>query len=299
MKRFLFSVILLIIAQISFAQELNISVQVITNQVQNVDKKVFETMRLGITEFMNNTKWTNDVYKNTEKLDATILINISKAISQTEFEASIQVESTRPVYKASYTTTLLNYNDQNFKFKYVEFQPFEFNENSYTNNLTSVLAFYAYMIIGFDYDSFSLNGGLPYFQKAQTVVNNAQNGGESGWKAFEDRRNRYWMVEQTLNPAYKPLREAFYKYHLQGLDMMHKDPDKGKNAILESLELIKKVYTDFPTLFIMQIFFNAKSAELINIFSQGSSEEKQKAFELLSKIDPANTNKYSKIVSGK
>lgn len=281
------------------AQELIVNVQVISNQVANVDKKVFETLKQNITEFMNNTKWTNDVFKNNEKIEVTLLINIQKAISQTEFDATIQVESVRPVYKSGYTTTLLNYNDKDFHFKYVENQPFEFNENTFTNNLTSTLAFYAYIIIGLDYDSFSLSGGMPYFQKAQAVVNNAGNSSDKGWKAFDDNKNRYWLAENLLNPAYKPMRECFYKYHIKGLDVMYSDVESGRKAIYQSLELIQTLYKSFPTLFIMQLFFNAKSVELINIYSQATAEEKNKTVQLLSVIDPANSSKYQKILTAK
>lgn len=295
--RFLYLIALLLVSSFSLrAQELNVTVEINSQQVQNVDKKIFATLRTAIMEFMNNTKWSTETYGNIEKIEATLLITIKKAVSQTEFEATCQVESRRPIYKTSYNSPVFNYLDENFNFKYVEYQAFEFNENSFTNNLASMCAFYAYVIIAFDNDTFSNMGGTPMFTKAQTVVTNAQNSADKGWRSFEGNstkyNNRFYVAENALNPAYKPLREAFYLYHFKGLDIMYQKPEEGRKSIYSALENIQKVYKSYPTLFFMTLFFNAKSDELVNIYSQATSEEKTNVVQLLSQVDPAKSNKY-------
>ncbi|MFH1005698.1 MAG: DUF4835 family protein [Bacteroidota bacterium] len=280
-----------------YSQELNCSVQVISPQFQNTaDKKIFQTLQQSIYEFMNNRKWTNDVFQIDERIECSIVITVTDKPSSDDFKGSIQVQARRPIFKTSYNSLLFNYNDNNLQFKYVEYQPMEFVESSFTSNLTSVLAFYAYMIIGLDYDSFSLEGGTPYFQKAQTVVTNAQNAAEKGWKSYEDTRNRYWLVENMLNQTFKPIRECMYKYHRMGFDMMVDDLTASRSTILTSLELLKKVHEGKPGSFNLQVFFLAKADEIVNLFSQGEAIEKTKVVTLLNEIDPGNSNKYNKIL---
>ena len=282
--------------QFSKSQELNITVQVITAQVQNVDKKIFETMKGAIRDFMNNTKWTQDEFVNHEKIEATLLINIKEVVSQTDFKATCQIETRRPVYKSSYSTNVLSFIDENFDFRYVEFQPFEFNGSTFNNDLTAMIAFYAHMIVGFDYDTFAPEGGTPYFQIAQSIVNNAQTSGNKGWsgvaKGGDKYNNRYWLVENTLNPAYKPIRAAIYQYHRKGMDVMWNKPEEGRKEIYESLLKIQSVFKIYPALFYNILFFNAKSDELVNVFSQAKADEKSNAVQLLSEIDAAKSNKY-------
>lgn len=287
----------ILFASPTIAQELNANVQVQAPQVANVDKRIFETMSTSIREFVNNTKWTSDQYKTQEKIECTILITINKAISISEFEGTIQIEGSRPVYKSTYNTTVFNTNDKDFAFKYVENQPFEFNDNTYSNNLTSIVSFYAYMILGYDYDSYSLSGGLPYFQKAQNVVNVAATGGGKGWKATDDTKNRYWLVENMLNTAYKPMHEAMYQYHIKGLDILQNNPEAARKAMTGAIELQRSVAKNFPALFGLQQFFNAKRPEIINVYSQATEDEKTKIIELLSGCDPANGNKYQAIIT--
>lgn len=279
------------------AQELKCNVQVLFDEVGGTDAHIFQTLKTGVFEFINNTKWTKDVFQDGERIECSILINIEKRLSVDQFEASIQVVSRRPVYKSSYNSVLLNQKDKEFQFNYAESDPFNYSENTFTSNLTSVLAYYVYMIIAYDYDSYSLNGGTPYFQKAQTIVTNAQNAQQTGWKAFEGTKNRYWLVDNVLSPNFAPIREAIYKYHRLGLDIMVNNKDAGKAAIIESLQLLQKVNKDRPSSFNMQVFFNAKADELVNIFSQGSTEEKIKAVNILSEINASNSNKYQKILS--
>ncbi|MCC6251805.1 MAG: DUF4835 family protein [Bacteroidia bacterium] len=279
----------------SWAQELNCSVKVLSPAIQGTDKNIFETLETSIKEFMNNTRWTNDNFKEEERIECNLTINVTKRNSVDEFEANIIVQSRRPVYKSSYFSNLINYQDNDFAFKYTPFQPFEFNENTYTNNLTSVLAFYAYIIIGLDYDSFSPEGGTPFYQKAQTIVNNAQNAPDKGWKAFEGSKNRYWIAENLSNPNFKALRMCMYNYHRMGLDLMTKDVELARKNIADALEGLMKVHNLQMGSFLMQLFFLAKADEIVNIFSVATPEVKNKLAPLLITIDPGNTSKFEKI----
>lgn len=281
-----------------FSQELNCTVQVLSPALQaSADKQIFQTLQQAIYEFMNSKKWTNDVFSQDERIECSIVITVTSKPAADQFVATVQVQSRRPVFKTSYNSLLLNYNDQNLTFSYTPSQPFEYTDNTYTSNLTSVLAFYAYYIIGLDYDSYSLEGGTPYFQKAQQVVTNAQNSPEKGWKSFEDTRNRYWLVENILNSTFQPLRECIYKYHRLGFDVMAEDLNGGRSAVIQSLDLAKKVFDNKPGSFNMQVFFLSKSDELVNLFSQlDQPADKQKMVDLLNQIDPANTTKYNKIL---
>lgn len=277
-------------------QELNCSVQVLSPQFQtSADKKIFETLQQSIFEFMNNRKWTNDVFQQDERIECSIVITISEKPSPDIFKGSIQVQARRPVYKSSYNSLIVNILDKTLSFKYVEYQPLEYVENTFSSNLTSILAYYAYIIIGTDYDTYSLGGGTPFFQKAQTIVANAQNSVDQGWKSSEDDRNRYWLVENILNAAYNPLRECLYRYHRLGFDVMSEDIASGRAVVLSSLELLKKVYETKPGNYNLTLFFLAKSDEIVNLFSLAEPAEKNKLLALVNEIDPANMVKYNKI----
>ena len=280
-----------------FAQELNCSVQILAPQLQNpTDKKIFQTLQQSIFEFMNNRKWTSDVFQQDERIECSIVITITDKPSSDDFRGSIQVQARRPVYKSSYNSLLLNILDKNFSFKYIEYQPLEFSESSFLSNLTSILAFYGNIIIGTDYDSFSLEGGTPYFQKAQTVVSNAQSVNEKGWKSFEDNQNRYWIIENLLNSTFKPLRECMYKYHRNGFDVMAEDLITGRASVLSSLELLKKVYESKPGSYSLQLFFLAKADEIVNLFTPADPAEQTKIMTLVNELDPDNNTKYNKIL---
>jgi hypothetical protein len=280
-------------------QELNCNVQVNSTQIQGSDKSIFDAMQKAIFEFINNRKWTNNVYKNSERIECSILINITEQVSTNHFKGTIQVQSRRPVYNTSYNTTLLNHLDKDFEFKFNEFDPLEYSETSYLANLTSVLAFYANIIIATDYDSFSPKGGTKYYQRAQTIVNNAQGAQEAGWKAFEGERNRYWFAENMLHQNYLALRDCMYQYHRMGFDAMAKNVESGRATVFNSLKLLEKVYERKPGSFQLQIFFNAKSNEIVDLFVEGTTKEKAEITNLLNKIDPNNLSKYNKIAKGK
>lgn len=283
----------------TFAQELNCQVQVYSNQIEGSDKRIYETLQKALYEFMNNRKWSNFSLKQEEKVECSIMINITERVSTEDFKATIQVQSRRPIYKSSYNSVMLNHMDKDFAFKYIEFQPLDFIENTFTSNITSVMAYYAYIILGFDFDSFSLYGGTPYFEKAQTIVSNAQNAPESGWKSFESQKNRYWLVENLLNKIYSPVRDCIYNYHRKGLDLMSDNAESARNVITSSLEMIQKSYREKPGNYLTQIFFDAKADEIANIYSQASPMDKTKATAILREVDPTNAAKYRKITEAK
>jgi hypothetical protein len=282
----------------AMAQELNCSVSVISPRIQSSDKRIFTTLQTSIMEFINNTKWTNDKIKNEEKIECSIQIEIEERVGTDEFKASIQVSSRRPVFGTSYNSPVLNYKDDDFNFRYVEFQPFEYNDGQVNPNLVMVLAFYAYTIIGFDYETFSPLGGSPYFAKAQAIVANSANAPEPGWKAFEGLRNRFWLMENVNNPIYKPIRQFYYDFHRKGLDVMTKKTDESARVIAASLEKLRRVHADKPLSVFMKTLFDAKVDEMVNLFSNAPADVKSQAKQTLSDIDPINTSKYQKITGG-
>ncbi len=277
------------------AQELNCQIQITTQQISGTDKKIFDNLKTAIFEFMNNRKWTTETFRNEERIDCSILLNITERIGVDEFNATLQIQARRPVFSSSYNTVLINYIDNDVHFKYAETTPLEFSENTYLSNLTSLLSYYAYLVIGLDYDSFSLDGGTPYFQKAFTITSNAAGSGEKGWKAFDGDKNRYWIIANMLDAPFVTLRQTMYTYHRKGLDIMYQNTEQGRKVILESLLALSKVHNIKPLSYSMQFFFNAKADEIINIFSAAKPEEKTTLVETLKMIDPSRSNKYDKI----
>ena len=281
------------------AQELKCNVQIQKPPAQGVSEEVFRSMQQSVYEFMNTTKWTNHKFDYNEQIECSILIKVS-SISGSRYIATIQVISNRPVYGTSLSTPMFNYkeDDNNFEFEYVQNQSLVFNPSRHTSNLTSVLAFYAYIIIGLDYDSFSMQGGTEFFQKAQRIVNNAQSSNDKGWKAFEARKqdNRYYLIENLTNSKYGPVRRASYRYHRLGLDVMHDRLEAGRSEMAESLKFIQRVYREKPNLFIIKLFFDAKYKEIINIFSGAYAQEKTKVYNIVKDIDPAHLSEYETLV---
>jgi len=277
------------------SQELNCRVQVNSSQVQGVSKKVFQDMQKDIFEFMNNTKWTKYKFNTEERIECTIFITVNEAISIDEFKASIQVQSVRPVYNSNYKTMLFNFKDNDFQFQYSQFQPLQFNENTANPNLVAVLAYYAYIILGYDFDSFSPLGGTEFFKKAEKIVNNMQGAREKGWKAFESTKNRYWLVHNLLDKKFTPLREFMYKYHRLGIDLMADKPEEGRRVIAENLTMVRKVYRFQPGNMLVKLFHDAKSQELISIFKEAMPDEKSRVINILKETDPSNASNYEKI----
>jgi hypothetical protein len=297
MKRYLmFFVVLMTGLNAAFAQELRCNISISAQKIQGANKQVFETMQSDLYEFMNNRKWTDQKFAMDERIECNIFINLEEQISSDEFKGYIQVQLRRPVLNSSYETILLNIKDNDFQAKYVEYQTLEFNETSNKDNLTNILAFYAYVILGMDADSFSPEGGTEFFQKAMAIVNFSQNAREKGWKAFESERNRYWLVENILNKSYSGFRSCIYQYHRQGLDLMSEKAPEGRGVIAESLKSIQKVFRSRPSLYILQVFFDAKSDELVNIFSNSFPDERNRVSVILNECDPSNGTKYEKIL---
>jgi hypothetical protein len=278
----------------SAAQELFCNVEVNTEKIQQSDRRIFETLKTSLYEFMNNRSWTGYEYELDERIRCSFLLTIDEKLGD-EFRATLTIASQRPVFNSTYNTVLLNTIDKDIEFRYIEYEPLDFNENSYTSNLTSLFAFYAYIIIGLDFDSFTLNGGDQFYQIAQNIVNAAQNSGYEGWKSFEDQRNRYWLVENLTNPAYDPLNRFFYEYHFKGLDMMYEDSDRGRASVLNSLKYLQETRQQRANLYILQLIADAKRDEIINIFSQGSKAEKTEAAIIMKEIDPSHSSQYQKM----
>jgi hypothetical protein len=283
------------------SQELKCNIQIVTQQIQGTNKQVFQTLQTAIYEFMNNTNWTNHVFAFDERIECNFMFNITEQLSADEFKGTLQIQSRRPIFSTNYNSVMLNYMDNNIHFRYVEFEPLQFDLTQHISNLTSLLAFWAYFIIGMDYDSFSYMGGTPFLQQAENIVTNAQNAREIGWKPFEslDHKNRYWLINDLLSDNYKPIREFNYRYHRLGLDVMDAKVTEGRAVIAEGLESLQKVYRDKPDPFmhLLQITLDAKSDEMINIFSESFTEEKQRAIRILQEIDPSNKAKYDKLTA--
>jgi len=287
------------IGYITNAQELLANVVVNHQQVQSSDDYIYDNMKRSFVEFLNNRKWTADKYKLEERIECSFFITIkSRDVSSNSFSASIQVQSGRPIYGTNYKSTMFMVNDLNFDFKYVDQQPLDYNQNEFTSNLTSVLAYYSYIILGLDYDSFSKDGGGKYFTKAFDIVTLSQNGGGAGWRSSEGTKNRYWLIENINNGAFKPFRDCLYEYHLKGLDRMQSEKKSGEYSIYKSLLALEAIHKRQPSSYLLQVFFNAKSDEVVNIFKNAPDDQKKKLVPLLIKIDPGNTKKYNKIIKG-
>ena len=277
------------------AQELLCNVRVNSSQVQTSDRKVFQTMQTEIYEFINNKKWSTTNIQNEERIECTIMINISKKISNDEFEGSIQIQSTRPIYGTSYKSTLFNYLDNNFRFKYLEYQSLEFSESTHMSNLTSVLAFYVNIVLGLDFATFSEEGGNEYFNIAQKIVSNAQNAPESGWKAFESDKNRYWLAHDLMDQRYSDFHMCMYRYHRAGMDKLAEEPDDARFEITEAIESLKSIYRENASAFILKLFFDAKSDEIIKVYSEAFPNERARIAKTLVEIDPSHSAKYQAI----
>ena len=290
--KYLILLCLLIISQAVHSQDLNARVQILAPQLANSNKRILDILEASIKDFLNNKRWSADALQPQERIDCNFVITITDWDGSSNFKAEAQIQSNRPVFNSSYSSTLLNISDRDFGFTYSEGQPLDFSEQNYINNLSSLLAFYAYIIIGMDYDTFSKFGGTPYFEKAQTVLNNAQTAPNSGWKAFENLRNRFWLVENLTNKSFNPLREGLYTYHRDGLDVMAENQSKGRKAVLSVIPQLQKIDKQKQGSILNQIFFTAKADEIINILGTAEPQEKLKAFNALSIIDPANSLKY-------
>ncbi|NMM50175.1 type IX secretion system protein PorD [Marinigracilibium pacificum] len=278
-----------------FGQELNCRVVVDDQQIELTDKSVFNDLEQSLSRFLNETKWTNDSYEQYERIFCTFLITITNSPSIGNYNATVQIQSFRPVFNASYETRLLNFGDRDWNFAYTISQPIIFNQNSFTDNLSSLLAYYAYMVIGLDYDSYSPSGGSQYFEIANRIVNNAsQQGG--GWDQFSDNRNRYWLVNNMISPQFLPYREATYQYHRLGLDVFAENPDEARRNIIEALEKIRDVNNVSPNSVLITSFLDSKRDEIINIFSEGSMEQRRQVYNIMLRLEPSKSSDYTEII---
>ncbi len=285
------------------AQEIQARLTLITSQIgTTVNKSVFQSLQTGLMNFLNNRKWTNDVFQINEKIQCNFLLSIEEALPNNVFRGKLTVQAARPVYRSTYDSPIINFMDDNIVFRYQEFQSIEFNENRVQGNdpvaanLMAILAYYVNIILGFDYDSFSLRGGDNYFQKAWNIVNNAPESGEiSGWKSFEGLRNRYWLAENLNNNRFALIHDVLYSYYRTGLDLFLENEDGGRTGVLNSINYLNTINTENPNSMILQFFFQGKTSELVKIFSKAKPDVKTRARDILSKLDITNSAAYKEL----
>jgi hypothetical protein len=288
---------------VSFSQEFNCQVTILLEskvEASTADKALIEQLKTAMYEFMNNQQWTNDKFKTEERINCQIQLQITAIPSYGQFNGSMQVQSSRPAFSSSYNTTLFNFDDKEVQIAYTGGTALILPKNGYRDNLSSILAFYGYFILGMDYDSFSLKGGTPYFTQAQQIVTNAQSSGGSGWQSGETgkgKRNRYWLVDNVLHQLFEPLRECNYEYHRNGIDMLYEDKVKGRKAITDALMKLNKITATRPNSVNLLNFCQAKVVELKNLYIDADPKEKTEIVNLLKKIDPANSSKYEQILN--
>jgi len=278
------------------AQELNCRVVVDAERAQTTERRIFDDMQESIEQFMNTRRWTTDSFEPEERINCNIAITITRMPSIGTFEATAQIQSSRPIYNTNYESLMLNFADREWNFSYTESQPLEFSQNYFNDNLTSMLAFYAYIILGIDYDSFSELGGDPYFLKAQEIVNLAQSTNFSGWKAFEGNRNRYWLVEHYINNQTEKFRKEYYNYHRHGLDKFLEEPDESRKHTINLLKSLQELDKVNPNTVLKVAFFDAKVDEIINIFKRANPTQKRQAYDICAKVEPNSTDKFQAIL---
>jgi len=293
----LFFLLFLSLAASTWAQDLNAQVQILSPQVQATNKRAFDVLQQAISDFLNNKKWSESTILPEERIDCSVVITVKEWDGSSNYKAEAQLISTRPIYNSTYNSTVLSASDRNFDFSYNEGEPLDFSDQQYIGNLTSLLAYYAYIIVGLDADTFSQDGGTPYFTLAQRVVNNAQTANFSGWKSIEGLNNRFWIISNILDKNFQPLRDFSYQYHLSILDKMAENQTMPRKNLLDLLPLLKRVDRMVQGATYNQLFFSAKSDEFVGIISGLQGPDRIKAVNLLSEVDPANINKYETLKS--
>lgn len=267
--------------------ELNAKVTVNSDKVQSTNKQVFTTLQTALTEFLNNRKWTDATFAINERINCSFTLIINEMVSDNSFKGELQIQSNRPVFNSSYTTTLLNFRDKEVEFDYVEFEPLQFVDNTLDNNLVAILVFYVNIILGLDFDSFALDGGSAYFQQAQQIVSLAQSQASwTGWKAFDSNQNRHAVATALTENQGEDFRQMWYTYHLKGLDEMAANPDRGRTTIIESLAGLQKLKSARPVSVLLQMFSDAKLDEVVSIYSKATTQEKQEGYKMLSELFP-------------
>lgn len=279
------------------SQELKCDVTIIPPQVMISGPEIFQVMESTIEEFLNNRRWTRDDWSPAERVECTMQITVEQQINQRQFRGSLQVNSSRPVYNSTYKTPVLSINDRDFEFTFQENTMIQWSNDQHRDNLSSVLAFYACLILAMDYDTFSLEGGTDMYVLCQTIVSNAQNAQESGWRSNEKgQQNRYWLIENIVTQTFQPMRQCLYQYHRQGLDKIYTEPAKARENIAAALDGMRTVHRIKPSSYNMQVFFYAKGDELVNIFKPLPQAEKQPVYEMCKLFDPGNIARYEKIM---
>ncbi len=299
MKNWILFLFAMLIGTFAMTQELNATVKVNAQKIQLVDPAVFATLEQSIAEFISQ-KWTSDVFEPEERIDCNFIFTLTEEVSATSFEMTLAVQSSRPIFGTDQSTPVLNAIDGNVKFDYEQYQPLQFSETRFDNNLTSVLAFYVNIILGMDYDTFSPEGGEDFFQKAQDIVNNVPSGLYStykGWSSTDPsnnsgNKNRYWIVENMLSPRMTALRRGIYQYHRQGLDVMHDNIVDGRAAIAEVVATLGKVDQSYPNAILTQLFLNAKRTEILELFKRGTNTERSSVRQVMTQVDPSNSSDY-------
>ncbi|MBR5468858.1 MAG: DUF4835 family protein [Paludibacteraceae bacterium] len=299
MKRNFLFILLLFFCGCFSAQELNCNLQINSSQIQIANKQVFETLQKELNDFMNNRHWTSGVYSVAERIDCNFMITI-QSYADNVFSTELQVQARRPVYNSSYNTSTFNFKDEHFNFTYVEFDPIEINTTTYESNLTAVLAYYAYIIIGLDLDSYSKLGGTECFRQAENIVNLMQSKSDQsealGWKAFESNRNRYALINNLMDERFRKYREFFYTYHRQGLDEMVSNVSNARAKIAEGLPILREINRMQPSAVAIQTFLDSKNEEIINLFSKkGTTKEKNDVYEIMTDVNPTLTSRYEAI----
>jgi hypothetical protein len=284
---------LLAVVQLN-AQELNCTITVNADKIPGSNKQVFTTLQTSINEFVNQKRWTNFNYKPQELINCNLTLTILEQTG-TEFRGHIQIQSSRPVYNSTYLTPVFNFKDDNLSFQYTEFEPLQFNENSFESNLVSIISFYVYTILGMDADTFSQNGGTEFFTKAQDVVVQAQQSGYTGWNQNDGSKTRFTLIDNMLSPTYDMFRKAMFDYHLNGLDMMSKDKKVAKQAVFDVVKTLKTIYDSRPNAFLLRVFMDSKADEIVDIFSDGPRFDTSKLKDDLLRISPLNASKWEAI----
>lgn len=292
MKRFVAFIFLFLVCGFVNAQELNARVQVLAPNISNINKRNLDVLQKTIRDFLNNNKFTNETYLPQERIECNFVITLTNWDGSSGYTAEAQIQSSRPVYNSAYYSTLLNISDKDFDFNYNDGQSLDFSEQNFITNLSSLLGYYAFTIIGLDKDSFSNLGGTPYFTKAQTLLTIAQTGGNKGWKAFDGLRNRFWLNENLLNISFRDLRVFIYNYHYNGLDKLQENVSIGAKNVLAMLPALQQLDKQKLGSIFPNVYFAAKADEFANIFSNLNLSDRIVAYNLLSEIDPANIGKY-------
>ena len=293
MRNILFIFLLLLVSK-AYAQEFNCNIVVNAQQTGNENVQVFKTLERQLNEFVNNTSWTRISFKPQERINCNMVITFQDYDSDL-FRATLQIQSSRPVFNSSYSTPIYNFNDRDFTFQYLEFQNLIFNPNQYESNLVSVIAFHIYMILGLDADSFQYHGGDNYFSQAQNILNYSQQESFKGWKVEDGNQTRYILIDNILSPTFEEFRTVMYEYHIKGLDVMSNDPKKGKNQISDAIQDLSAMNTRRPNSFLMRVFFDAKADEIEEIFSDGPSVDIDDLVSILTKIAPTYSSKWRNI----